>query len=126
MKTNNSRTQQCSALNLLLGTNVRVVAALSLSAVGCLGWELDVALTADHLIDFVLLGESCKCWLDLELTHSTTSESEDQVESRFLLDVVIRESSSIFQLLSCEDQSLLVGWDALFVLDLSPKRLQLT
>ena len=36
-----------------------------------------------------------------------------------LLDVVVRQSASIFQLLAREDQSLLVGWDALFVLDLA-------
>ena len=40
------------------------------------------------------------------------------MESRLLLDVIIRESSSIFQLLSGEDQSLLVGWDSFLVLDL--------
>jgi hypothetical protein len=34
-----------------------------------------------------------------------------------LLDVVVRQSASIFQLLAGEDQSLLVGWDALLVLD---------
>ena len=40
------------------------------------------------------------------------------MESRFFLDVVIGECSSIFELLSSEDESLLVGWDALLVLDL--------
>ena len=49
----------------------------------------------------------------------TTAESEDQVESGLLLDVVVRESSTVFQLLACEDQSLLVRGDALLVLDLS-------
>jgi len=49
--------------------------------------------------------------------HST-SQSENQVESRFLLDVVVGESSSIFQLLAGEDKSLLIGWDTFLVLDL--------
>lgn len=31
------------------------------------------------------------------------------MKSRLLLNVVIRQSSAIFELLSCEDQSLLVG-----------------
>ena len=96
------------------------MATLSLSAVDGLWWELDVALSADHLIDLVLLGKSSECGLNLELTHTATSKSKYQVESGFLLDVVIRESSSIFELLSGKDESLLIGWDAFLILDLSP------
>jgi len=40
------------------------------------------------------------------------------VEGRFLLDVVVGESSAIFQLLSSEDKSLLIGGDTFLVLDL--------
>ena len=40
------------------------------------------------------------------------------MESRLLLDVVIGKSSSILKLLSCEDESLLIWWDSLLVLDL--------
>ena len=35
------------------------------------------------------------------------------------MDVVIRQTSSIFKLLSGEDESLLIWWDTLFVLDFS-------
>merc|ERR1711913_246827 len=49
----------------------------------------------------------------------TTSESEDEMEGRFLLDVVVGESSSILELLSSEDESLLIGWNSFLVLDLS-------
>ena len=35
-----------------------------------------------------------------------TSESEDQVKGRFLLDVVVRKGSAILKLLSSEDESL--------------------
>merc|ERR1712126_675526 len=38
----------------------------------------------------------------------TSSESEDQMQGALLLNIVIRKSSSILQLLSSEDQSLLV------------------
>merc|ERR1712227_538214 len=38
----------------------------------------------------------------------TSSQSENQMQGTFLLDIVIREGSSIFQLLSSEDQSLLI------------------
>merc|ERR1711943_72319 len=48
----------------------------------------------------------------------TTSESEDEMESGFLLDVVVRESSSILELLTSEDESLLVWWDTFLVSDL--------
>jgi len=49
----------------------------------------------------------------------TTSESEDEMESGFLLDVVVGEGSSILELLTGEDKSLLIGWDTFLVLDLS-------
>ena len=52
--------------------------------------------------------------LDEDL-HSTT-ETQDQVESGFLLDVIIRKGATIFQLLSSEDQPLLVRGDSLLVL----------
>ena len=48
----------------------------------------------------------------------STPQSENQVEGRFLLDVVVRKSSSILQLLSSKDQPLLVWGDALLVLNL--------
>ena len=50
--------------------------------------------------------------------HST-AESEDQVNGGLLLNVVVGEGFAIVQLLAGEDQSLLVPWDTLLVLDLS-------
>ena len=47
-----------------------------------------------------------------------TAESEDQVKSGLLLNVVVGEGSAVFQLLAGEDQSLLVRGDALLVLNL--------
>ena len=46
----------------------------------------------------------------------TTTQTQNQVEGRFFLDVVVRESAAIFELLAGENQSLLVGRDPLFVL----------
>merc|ERR1719148_665389 len=43
---------------------------------------------------------------------------EDKMEGRFLLDVVIRKGSAILELLSGEDQSLLLRRNSFFVLDL--------
>ena len=48
----------------------------------------------------------------------SSSKSEDEMESRLFLDVVVRESSSILKLLSSEDESLLIWWNSFFVLDL--------
>jgi len=50
--------------------------------------------------------------------HGTTTQSQHQVQRRLLLDVVVRQSTSILQLLSRKDQSLLLRWDTLLVLDL--------
>ena len=47
----------------------------------------------------------------------TSSQSEDQMESGLLLDVVVGERSSVFELLSSENESLLVRRDAFLVLD---------
>merc|ERR1712038_2239584 len=46
-------------------------------------------------------------------------EPENQVKSALLLDVVVRESSSVLKLFSGEDQSLLIWGDSLLILDLS-------
>jgi hypothetical protein len=48
----------------------------------------------------------------------TTSESEDQVESGLLLDVVVGEGSAVFELLASEDESLLIGRNTFLVLNL--------
>jgi hypothetical protein len=48
----------------------------------------------------------------------TTTKTQDQVEGRLLLNVVVTESASILELLSSENQSLLIRRDALLVLNL--------
>merc|ERR1719210_135320 len=48
-----------------------------------------------------------------------SSQSKNQVKSRFLLDVVIAQSAAILQLFASKDQTLLVWRNSLFVLDLS-------
>jgi len=55
--------------------------------------------------------------LDEDL-HGTTSKSKDKMKGGLLLDVVIRESSTIFELFSSEDQSLLLWWNSFLVLNL--------
>ena len=48
----------------------------------------------------------------------TTSQSKHQVKSGLLLNVVVRQGSAILQLFTSENQSLLVWWNTLLVLDL--------
>ena len=40
------------------------------------------------------------------------------MQGRLLLDVVVRQSAAILQLLSGEDQALLIWWNSFLVLDL--------
>ena len=42
----------------------------------------------------------------------TTTQTEHQVESGLLLDVVVAEGATVLELLACEDQALLVGGNA--------------
>lgn len=48
----------------------------------------------------------------------TSTKTEHQMESRLLLDVVVAQRTAILQLLTSENESLLVGWDTLLILDL--------
>jgi hypothetical protein len=48
----------------------------------------------------------------------TTTETKDEMESGLLLDVVIRKSAAILELLASKDQALLVWGNALLILDL--------
>jgi hypothetical protein len=50
--------------------------------------------------------------------HAST-ETKYQVKSRFLLNVVIGEGATVFELLASEDETLLVRWDSFLVLNLA-------
>merc|ERR1712195_74890 len=54
--------------------------------------------------------------LDEDL-HSS-SKSEEEMEGRLLLDVVVLEGSAVFELLSGEDESLLIWGNSFLILDL--------
>ena len=49
----------------------------------------------------------------------TSTKTEDEMKSGFLLDVVVGKGTTILKLLSSEDETLLIGGDAFFVLNLS-------
>merc|ERR1712014_176244 len=64
-----------------------------------------------------LEGDGLPCeGLDEDL--HTSSEPQHKMEGRLLLDVVVRKSSAILQLLASEDQPLLIWGNAFLVLDL--------
>ena len=48
----------------------------------------------------------------------SSSKTKDKVEGGFLLNVVIWQGASIFQLFPCKNQALLVWRDSFFILDL--------
>merc|ERR1712142_1106357 len=70
------------------------------------------SITRFHLQGDGLTSQS----LDKDL--HTSSQSEHKMECRLFLDVVVRQSSSIFQLFSSKDQSLLIWRNTFLVLDL--------
>ena len=70
-------------------------------------------LSANHLFAVVFAGQRLQRWL-----NDTTAQTEDQVQGRLLLDVVVRQGAVIFQLLAGKDEALLVGRNALLVLNL--------
>ena len=44
------------------------------------------------------------------------------MESRFFLDVVVRKGAAVFELLSGEDEALLIRWDTFLVLNLGSEQ----
>jgi len=48
----------------------------------------------------------------------TTTESKDKVKGRLFLDVVVTQGSTILELFSSKDETLLVWWNSLLVLNL--------
>jgi hypothetical protein len=66
-----------------------------------------------HLIAVVFGSQSLERRLD-----NAATETEHQVQSRLLLDVVVGERAAVLELLAREDQALLVRGNAFLVLDL--------
>ena len=83
---------------LLVGRNAFLVLDLRLHVVDSIGG-----------LDFESNGLSGEC-LDEDLHTST--KTKDEVKGRLLLDIVVGKSSAILQLLSSENEALLVGWNA--------------
>jgi len=87
-----------------------------------IGWDtflvLDLSLDVLDGVGWLNFEGDCLTGEGLDENLHTTSKSENEMKSGFLLDVVIRKGSSVLELLSGEDESLLIGWDSFLVLDL--------
>ena len=89
---------------LLVGRNAFLVLNLGLDVVnGVRGFNLKSNGLASEGLD--------------EDLHATT-ETEDEVKSGLLLDVVVRESATVLKLLASENETLLIGRNSFLVLDL--------
>merc|ERR1719489_524714 len=72
----------------------------------------------DSIRSFNLKG-NCLASKGLHKNLHTPTEPKNQVKSRFLLDIVVRKGSSIFQLLTSKDKPLLIGRDTFLILNFS-------
>jgi len=100
-------------LELLLGAQVVGVSAAAFAAVGGARRKTRVTLSANHLLAVVFLGQHAKRRLD-----DSSPQSQDQMKRGLFLNVVIGERASILELFAGEDETLLIGRNAFFVLDL--------
>ena len=103
-----------SLFKLFLRAKLRSVTALLLAAVLGTRWETGIALSANSLVAVEFLGQESQGRI-----VDPSAETKDQVKGGLLLDVVVRESAAVLELLSSKNQSLLIWRNSLFVLDLS-------
>jgi len=66
------------------------MSAFSLPAVGCLKGKSRIAFSADLLVAVELFSDGSDGGI-----HNTSSKSEDEVQSRLFLDVVVRKAPSV-------------------------------
>lgn len=87
-------------LSLLLGSQVRAMSTLLLPAVGGTRVVTGIAAAANLLLAVIFLGKN-----DQRGFNNTTTKTKHQVKGRLLLDVVVTQSSTIFQLLTSKDET---------------------
>jgi len=56
---------------------------------------------------------------DIGFRDATSTETKNKMQSGLFLDVVVGQRTSIFELLTSEDEALLIRWNTLLVLDLA-------
>jgi len=108
--------KSAAILKLLSGEDKSLLVWRDTFLVLDLGFDILDGVRSLDLKSDGLAGES----LDEDL-HAT-SKSKDEMECRLFLDVVIRKSSAVFELLASEDKSLLVWGNSFLVLNNKVKR----
>ena len=109
--------------NVVVGDGSAIVELLSCEneALG-ISWDaffvLDLGFDALDGVSCFNIEGNCLASEGLHEDLHTSPKSEDQVDGRLLLNVVVGHCSAVFEGLAREDESLLVGGDAFFVLDL--------
>ena len=79
---------------------------------------LDLGLyILDGVARFNLQGDGFSCQSLDEDLHSAT-QTQHQVKGGFFLDIVVAEGTAVFKLFAGENETLLIGGNAFFVLDL--------
>lgn len=71
-----------------------------------------ITLTANCLLAIKLLGQKSQ----RGIVHTAT-QTKDEMQRRFLLDVVVAQGTSILELFTGEDETLLIRGDSFLVLD---------
>merc|ERR1719310_63064 len=64
----------------------------------------------DQSLDFIFI-----IFIIIIIIIRSTTEAKHQMKSRLLLDVVVRQSAAVFELLTSEDQTLLIRRDSFLV-----------
>merc|ERR1711978_34647 len=96
----------------LLDSQLVGMSTLLLTAVHGTRMEAGVTFATDHFVAVVLLSQQPERGFD-----HTSSQPQHKMKGRFLLDVVVAQRATVFQLFTCEDETLLVRWDSFLVLD---------
>jgi hypothetical protein len=91
---------QCRDYSIHLRTHLVSAATLLLPAVNSADVKAGVAFAADHAVLVELPGEDNERGLD-----DPSAQTEHQMQSRFLLDVVVSQSAAILQLLAGENKA---------------------
>lgn len=111
-------------LNVVVGESTAILKLLASEDQALLVWG-NALLVLDLRLDIVdgvgrldlksdgLAGEG----LDEDL--HTTAKTEDEMESRLLLDVVVAKGATVLELLASKDEALLIRRNAFLVLDLA-------
>ena len=104
--------QTTSLFKLLLRTKLARMPTLPLPTVSSPRGKSGITLTANCLFAVELLGQQGQ-----RRIVYTTTETEDQMQCGFLLDVVIAQGAAVFELLSGKDETLLIRGNSLLVLN---------